>query len=458
MNLSRIFTGPTLEPEAILNSRSARAERQHAMLSGNAECLVSFTLNIPGAIKQFPLARSAFQEGLSILRGRFGTCILDEALTDGPTGCEALLTLSCKAKKAKTETVSIENTHPLGRLFDMDVLDADCRPVSRAEIGEDPRSCLICEKNAKLCSRSRAHSPEALALRVAQILNDYFRGRPARKCAACAVKALLYEVSATPKPGLVDRANQGSHKDMDFFTFIDSCSALSPWFQEFFCVGWDNAALSADKLFSRLRRVGLTAERDMFSATAGVNTHKGLIFSFSLLCCALGSALFREAAPAPLSNVLILCKAIGKNSLRDFDAEDTESNGLSCYHMFHVTGIRGEASSGFPSATQIGLPALLAHIQAGASLNDAAVAALLALMANVTDTNMIRRGGIDTASRKRSEARAVLNDAKNGGLLSHLQRLDQEYIQEGLSPGGCADLLAVSLLLYFWRENGLITF
>ncbi len=99
---------------------------------------------------------------------------------------------------------------------------------------------------------------------------------------------LLYEVSTTPKPGLVDRNNSGSHSDMDFFTFLDSSASLIPWFREFFCLGWDHSSESDGQIFERLRYAGQRAETAMFSATGGINTHKGLVFASAILCGALG--------------------------------------------------------------------------------------------------------------------------------------------------------------------------
>lgn len=108
---------------------------------------------------------------------------------------------------------------------------------------------------------------ELVRWRTAQILNDYFKEQSADQAAAAAVRALLYEVSATPKPGLVDRNNSGSHQDMDFFTFVDSSSALIPWFRDFFSIGWEHGDETGDRLFERLRFAGQNAEAKMFSAT-----------------------------------------------------------------------------------------------------------------------------------------------------------------------------------------------
>ena len=108
----------------------------------------------------------------------------------------------------------------------MDVLDQEGKSVSRTSMSFPQRRCLVCGKDAKLCARSRAHSVEELQSRIAMLIDAYFRDKEADRFASCACRALLYEASVTPKPGLVDRCNSGSHTDMDFFTFSDSVSAL----------------------------------------------------------------------------------------------------------------------------------------------------------------------------------------------------------------------------------------
>jgi triphosphoribosyl-dephospho-CoA synthase len=50
---------------------------------------------------------------------------------------------------------------------------------------------------------------------------------------ALAATALRLELNLTPKPGLVDMANNGSHNDMDHALFLRSIDAIAPWFRVF---------------------------------------------------------------------------------------------------------------------------------------------------------------------------------------------------------------------------------
>ena len=276
MDVDAIFSGPAVTLEQVLDSRSRRAERQRATLADGAVCRVSFTLNIPGNIKRFPLARAAVAEGRGLLRTAFGPAVLKEETVDGPTGSEALLALDADPAEIKRKTVAMEDGHPLGRLFDMDVLDTYGLSLSRTDLGAAQRACLVCGRSAKICGRSRAHSIGELRIYIGQLLEDYFKKKYADECQSAALRAMLSEVSTTPKPGLVDRNNSGSHPDMDFFTFVDSAAALAPHFRRMFLAGWGYASEDPADLFTRLRRLGQDAESAMFAATRGVNTHKAL--------------------------------------------------------------------------------------------------------------------------------------------------------------------------------------
>lgn len=455
-----IITGTPVTVSELLDSRSRRARRQKELLCRpGAHSLISFSMNMPGEIKRFPLLLSAFEEGLKAIREQIPSNDIqyyEESREN--TGPEALFLLSSEAAFVKQITSAIEENHTLGRLFDMDVLDVSGISLSRSILGLPPRTCLICGENAKICARSQRHSMELISWRIAQILNDYFRNQAADMAAACAVRSLLYEVSATPKPGLVDRNNSGSHKDMDFFTFLDSSAALIPWFRDFFCIGWDCCRETEDKLFARLRFAGQKAEKSMFSATGGINTHKGLIFSFAILCGSLGKVHAGICSPLNSGDIISLCRRLGAYSLPDFLASSSaKTAGEQCHAAYGITGARGEAAAGFPSALTLGLPALKHWLHEGFSLNDSSVLALLTMLAKVDDTNMIHRGGRTLALESKKEAADILSDITAGSFIEKLTAFDANFIERNLSPGGCADLLAVSLMLLFLESSHLTT-
>ena len=274
----------------MLEAREARARRQRELLDSLSCPVVSFTMNIPGPVKNGPVIRRAFQEGLLRLDAALdapGLGVVSREEIDLPTGCEALWAVRGPGRQIKELCAAIEDRDPLGRLFDLDVLDPERGGWSREDLGLSPRRCLVCGREGKGCASRRLHSVEELQEKTREILTGFFARQDREALAGQAARALMYEVCTTPKPGLVDRHNNGSHRDMDLFTFLDSTAALLPYWHQAVSIGQETAGLLPEETFARLREAGLAAERAMFRATGGVNTHKGAVFS---LGCVLGAA------------------------------------------------------------------------------------------------------------------------------------------------------------------------
>ncbi len=273
------------------------------------------------------------------------------------------------------------------------------------------------------------------------------------KISKAAVKALLYEVNISPKPGLVDRFNTGSHKDMDIFTFIESALALEGYFYDCCHITMENKDLDFHELFKLLKKRGMVADKEMFSATDGVNTHKGAIFSLGLMSSAAAMANARDN---DFSFVKIcqyagmLSESIIKRDLDESKAREM-THGRQIYNKYHIRGIRGEAEAGFPTIRDHSYPYLLNLIKDGMSLNDASVNVLMKIIMNTEDTNLISRGGLDGLEFAKFSADNFL---RTGGMsseegLKEAKKMDRAFIKRNLSPGGSADLLAVTLMLYF---------
>ena len=340
----------------------------------------------------------------------------------------------------------------MGRLFDMDVLCPDGRKIDRQELGREGRKCLICGGMAQACARSRTHSVAQLQERTRQILEDAVILEDSQTAARLATQALLYEVATTPKPGLVDRENSGSHRDMDFFTFQASAAALYPYFSQ--CVKIGRTTEDPRETFRRLRLPGKLAEGEMLHATAGVNTHKGAIFSMGILCGALGR-LERQRWGDPKA-VLAECAAMTKGLVNsdyvNLTLETAKTAGQKLYLQYGITGVRGQAEAGFPAVFHVGLPKLEAALTAGKSINEAGCAALLAMLASTADTNMIHRGGYELAKEASQKLRALL-EKEPFPSPETLEALDAEFIKKNLSPGGTADLLSLTYMLHFLKEE-----
>ena len=202
----------------ILNAREARVHHQEILLTEYRAPLLCFTMNIAGPVKTSPMIERGFRAGLALLDRQENILFKDVRIL--PTGCEAYYVISAPAAEIKDFCVRIEENHPLGRLFDMDVLDIDGTKLER----ENQRSCIVCGAPGRACAASRAHSVAQLQEITTRILTDFFR----EQVADLAVQCLIDEVHTTPKPGLVDQRNNGSHKDMDAALFVSSAQALGP--------------------------------------------------------------------------------------------------------------------------------------------------------------------------------------------------------------------------------------
>lgn len=439
----------------MLEARERRAIRQKVLLSAYGKTMICFTMNIAGPVKNSSLIRRGYALGKRLLRQQLEVAGIPVAYSEEiqeKSGNEAIFLLDADPLAVKAITVEIEDQPAVGRLFDMDVLCPDGRKVDRQELGLSGRKCLICGGMAQACARSRAHTVSELQKKTQEILCEALDAADSADAARLATQALLYEVATTPKPGLVDQENSGSHRDMDFFTFQASAAALFPYFSQ--CVKIGRETVDAQETFRRLRLPGKLAEGEMRRATGGVNTHKGAIFSMGILCGALGR-LERESWRNP-ETVLAECAAMTKGLVsKDYvnlTPETAKTAGQKLYLQYGITGVRGQAEAGFPAVLNVGLPKLEAALAAGKSINEAGCAALLAMLANTVDTNMIHRGGYELAKETAEEISALL-EKEPFPSKETIETLNEEFVQKNLSPGGTADLLTMVYMLHFLKEE-----
>ncbi len=272
--------------------------------------------------------------------------------------------------------------------------------------------------------------------------------RAADRLAAAAARALLAELETWPKPGLVSHVDAGSHTDMDASTFRASAAAT----QQFY--GALAAAGAAGAGMDELRRIGLDAERAMMAATGGVNTHRGAIFGLGLLCAAAGAAWHRSppgCGIGPFAGPLlgtIVSQCWGASIVRG--PISLRSHGTNALRRFGAGGARAQAAAGFPHAYEVGLPALrLGRILAAGDAEAARVQAFFSLLASLEDTNLLHRGGFDGLRFAQQAATAFLANGGVGrpGWRTRAAVIHQAFIRRRLSPGGSADLLAISVFL-----------
>ncbi len=427
----------------ILSAREERAERQRMFLSKYRCPLISFTMNIAGPVKTSKLIERGFAVGLESIGKAIGDFDIKEQYTaTSPTGCESLIALAGDSGEIKKLCIEIEEATPLGRLFDIDVIDENGDKLAR----ESERGCIVCGAPGRGCSAGRLHPVEEIQSATSGILNDYFKDYDGNMIMKSAVSALIDEVNTTPKPGLVDRRNNGSHTDMDADTFIKSANALGPYFKECFTLGADNKETEIKDFFELLRKAGIRAEDEMYRATNGVNTHKGIIYSMGIICGAIGRKWNADTPLGDMDDIFSLCGEIASATAESdlVNAGNTTAGGKA-YMERGMKGIRGEASSGFATVSRIGLPALTKAISDGLDYNMAGVYTLLRLIAEVPDTNLYKRGGAEGLKFAGETAKKLTEGYPSA---EDVEMADDEFIKRNLSPGGCADLLAVTYFLY----------
>ena len=167
-----MLNGPYVELPAMLACREERANRQARLLEQYHCTIISFSLNIPGPVKTTPELRRLFGDGMQgILRvlSEEQLPLLERMERHEDTGDECLLAVRGEAGLIKKKMTALEEQHPLGRLFDIDVINQAGEKLSR----EHPRRCLICGEQAQFCARSRRHSVEELADRIEKLLAEF---------------------------------------------------------------------------------------------------------------------------------------------------------------------------------------------------------------------------------------------------------------------------------------------
>ncbi|MEY8353318.1 triphosphoribosyl-dephospho-CoA synthase [Lachnospiraceae bacterium 54-53] len=264
-----------------------------------------------------------------------------------------------------------------------------------------------------------------------------------------AYRALLEEVHTTPKPGLVDLYSPGAHKDMDVFTFERSAAALKPYFTAMAMEGLCFPG-APELLFESIRRTGLWAEGAMYRATAGVNTHKGLIFHLGILGAAAGACV-RTGGGVSLNGLLKKEQAmVGGTLAREVeDMRKPAGSGEKRLIRTGPLGARGEAMSGYASVLEIALPVMDRGLKEGRDWNLVKLETLFALMSRVEDSNILKRHDPRVLSEVRGLAKDFLREggAYRDGSLFLLKCMDREFIRRNISAGGCADLLAVTIFI-----------
>lgn len=267
---------------------------------------------------------------------------------------------------------------------------------------------------------------------------------------AMASKAILYEVSCFPSPGLVSPTSTGSHKDMNYYTFIDSTFAINKYLVLFANEGMKKDELP--KIFLNIKKIGIEAEKAMFKSTKDVNTHKGMIFLIGICTAAASYAIYHKKNFSDIQNIIkTMCAGISKKDFKNLNKKNL-TNGEKLYLEYGITGIRGEVEKGIPLAFDYGLN--LYENSLSLEENERLVHTLIGIMQFCDDSTVIHRAGIEGLNYVKNISKEVMS---LGGVKTDIgkrmiNKLNNDFIEKNISPGGSADLLGVTVFLHFIKE------
>lgn len=263
--------------------------------------------------------------------------------------------------------------------------------------------------------------------------------------------ALQAELDTTPKPGLVDRNDNGAHRDMDHALMQRSIQALHPYFVRLAQLGFTDKQPCHDEIVN----IGIEAEREMFKATGGVNTHKGALFSIGLAAVALAGESFCRITQTER------CGTMAYNDVNSKQIQSLSNSIASLARLFPDTngthgskakannilkGALDNAREGYTQLFKAWLPFYIDRIAEGD--NYALHKTLLRIMCDLDDTNIVYRTSMETMQEVKTEARQMLDTSRNiVNFEAALQAMNTDYIHRNISPGGSADMLSLVVFL-----------
>ncbi len=403
--------------KTILKARDIRAETIRRY-SKTAKTIVVLSVNMPGAMKNTPHGAYLLRQFSKVVCDTFDATLINRHESDA--GDYDVFETSWDAKHVKTLCLDIEDQIPLGRFIDLDV-HTQGGAFSRAMLGVPERRCFVCDDMARQCARTKKHRLSVLR----ETLNEHVEAMIASTLESMVTEALRCELELTPKLGLVSLEDSGAHDDMDASHFHASIDALAPFFKAFAEAGF----IEPINLES-LRNLGMRAEKAMFEATGGVNTHKGAIFCFgAVLPFAARGVLHGESLESIIHLTATQSKTLVEADFESLMQSEAATAGEHIYKTYGFKGVRAEVASGFKS--------IFAWYP-----DDNPYRALVNIIARAEDTTVINRHGIGMLRALQQDMRALLEASKFDDNLYAV--ISDKYKNANVSPGGAADLLALS--------------
>lgn len=439
--------------DEFLNKREERVEFQKEMCQRNNSSLLVLRANYPGENKNNFFSLSILKEIRKEILSIFNRDIIEENSFKSLEGDTFIFSIDLKADFIKKIAMEIEDSHILGRCVDIDVFDSNYIGISRVDLGKEKRKCLICNEMAFICARLQNHSLEALKNSIEEKYNTFleFQNKSLKLAdfySNLALKSIILEVSSRYSFGLVSPFTQGSHKDMDFFTFIDSGFSLTPYLKEFFITGY--SPFSLEYIFRKIRYIGIQAEISMFKTTKNVNTHKGMIFLIGITLACLGKTLYdNKKILETEKNIKEMCTHI----LDDFiniEKKENLTHGEKLFLEFGVTGVRGLVKNGLNIVFEKGITVFSEAFSQFKDMDIAMGKTLLFYMSEIDDTTILYRHNFETLKYVKNLSKELYTNFETSkSFYNKLEIIEKTFIEKNISPGGSADLLAITIFLYF---------
>jgi triphosphoribosyl-dephospho-CoA synthase len=251
-------------------------------------------------------------------------------------------------------------------------------------------------------------------------------------------RGLSLELYLTPKPGLVDLLDNGSHPDLSLPKMTASIALVGEYFEAL------AAALGRGTLLPELVSLGRRTEERMLRAF-GTNTHKGAIFLGGLFLVALARADGDDDG-----SLRSAIAAAAGEFFADYRPESTHGQKVRDGHR--VSGIVGEALAGLPSLFCVALPAWREEFERSGDKVAASWLMMGRLMQTVEDTTALHRCGRTGLDRLRRDGRRLEETIAAGeDPFSLLRQLNEDYRRKNLTMGGVADMLGLVFGYLVWR-------
>lgn len=278
-----------------------------------------------------------------------------------------------------------------------------------------------------------------------------------------ATQALQAELDTTPKPGLVDKDNNGAHHDMDYALMQRSIDTLHPYFVKLALLGCADALPT----HTSIRDIGIEAEKAMLSATNGVNTHKGALFSMGLAVVAAAHEERKIAANEEQilkernggEDVLVSLQTTIKALAASFPDTNGTHGSKAKLLSKGTTAIKGALDNAREGYEMLFAEWLPFYIERRKEHDEHTLhKTLLRIMCDLDDTNVIYRTDLATAEEVKQEARALLDsfskahtaedkEKRIAAELLALKDMDKRYTARNISPGGAADMLSLTIFI-----------